>query len=151
MNSILKNIYEQPAELKRVLDDLTGPKLGQLRNLARIMALSGEIVLTSMGSALYSLMPMYEVLRECGYRNVTLEETGDLIRHPERMSRSALYVLMSRSGESREVVDFAVWCREHGFTTLSITMTPDSTMATNSTYMLHDISSYDDIVCIKAY
>lgn len=151
MNSILKNIYEQPAELKRVLDDLTGPKFGQLRNLARIMALSGEIVLTSMGSALYSLMPMYEVLRECGYRNVTLEETGDLIRHPERMSRSALYVLMSRSGESREVVDFAVWCREHGFTTLSITMTPDSTMATNSTYMLHDISSYDDIVCIKAY
>ena len=151
MNSILKNIYEQPAELKRVLDDLTGPKLGQLRDLARIMALSGEIVLTSMGSALYSLMPMYEVLRERGYRNVTLEETGDLIRHPERMSRGALYVLMSRSGESREVADFAVWCREHGFTTLSITMTPDSTMATNSTYMLHDISSYDDIVCIKAY
>ena len=141
MNSILKNIYEQPAELKRVLDDLTGPKLGQLRDLARIMALSGEIVLTSMGSALYSLMPMYEVLRERGYRNVTLEETGDLIRHPERMSRGALYVLMSRSGERREVADFAVRCREHGLTTLSITMTQNSTMATNTTYMLHNISS----------
>ena len=151
MNPILRNIYEQPAELERVLDDLTGPKLDQLRDLARVMALSGEIVLTSMGSAFYSLMPAYEELRERGYRNVSLEETGDLIRHPERMSRGALYVLMSRSGESREVADFAVWCREHGYTTLSITMTPDSTMATNSTYMLHDISSYDDIVCIKAY
>lgn len=151
MNPILRNIYEQPAELGRVLDDLTGPKLDQLRDLARVMSLAGEIVLTSMGSAFYSLMPMYEELRERGYRNVTLEETGDVIRHPERMSRNALYVLMSRSGESREVADFAVWCREHGYTTLSITMTPDSTMATNSTYMLHDISSYDDIVCIKAY
>ena len=151
MNPILMNIYEQPAELARVLDDLTGPKLDQLRDLARIMALSGEIVLTSMGSAFYSLMPAYEELRARGYRNVSLEETGDLIRHPERMSRNALYLLMSRSGESREVADFAVWCRNQGHTTLSITMTPDSTMARNSTYMLHDISSYDDIVCIKAY
>ena len=151
MNPILKNIYEQPAELERVLDDLTGDKLDQLRDLARVMALSGEIVLTSMGSAFYSLMPAYEELRDRGYRNVSLEETGDLIRHPERMRRSALYVLMSRSGESREVADFAVWCKEQGYTTLSITMTPDSTMAKNSTYMLHDISSYDDIVCIKAY
>ena len=151
MNPILENIYEQPDELARVLDDLVGPKLGQLRDLARIMALSGEIVLTSMGSAFYSLMPMYEVLRGQGHRNVFLEETGDLIRHPEHMSRNALYVLMSRSGESREVADFAVWCKEHGYTTLSITMTPDSTMARNSTYVLHDISSYDDIVCIKAY
>ena len=151
MNPILENIYEQPDELARVLDDLVGPKLGQLRDLARIMALSGEIVLTSMGSAFYSLMPMYEVLRGRGHRNVFLEETGDLIRHPEHMSRNALYVLMSRSGESREVADFAVWCKEHGYTTLSITMTPDSTMARNSTYVLHDISSYDDIVCIKAY
>lgn len=151
MNSILKNIYEQPAELERVLDDLTGPKLGELRVCAREMARADEIILTSMGSAFYSLMPMYEELRDRGYRNIALEETGDLIRHPERMNAGALYVLMSRSGESREVADFAVWCREQGYTTLSVTMTPDSTMAVNSTYMLHDISSYDDIVCIKAY
>ena len=151
MNPILRNIYEQPTELERVLDDLTTDKLGQLRDMARMMSLAGELVLTSMGSALYSLMPMYEELRERGCRNVWLEETGDLIRHPERMSRNALYVLMSRSGESREVADFAVWCREHGYTTLAITMTPTSTMAVNCTYMLHDVSSYDDIVCIKAY
>ena len=151
MNPILRNIYEQPAELERVLDDLTGEKLDQLRELARVMSLAGELVLTSMGSALYSLMPMYEELRERGYRNVSLEETSDVIRHPERMSRNALYVLMSRSGESREVADFALWCEEHGYTTLSVTMTPTSTMALHSTYMLHDVSSYDEIVCIKAY
>lgn len=124
MNSILKNIYEQPAELERVLDDLTVPKLGELRACAREMARADEIILTSMGSAFYSLMPMYEELRDRGYRNIALEETGDLIRHPERMNASALYVLMSRSGESREVADFAVWCREQGYTTLSVTMRP---------------------------
>lgn len=151
MNPILRNIYEQPAELERVFNDLTGPKLEELRQLARLMNDASELVLTSMGSAFYSLMPAYEELRACGHRNVSLEETADLIRHPERLSTDALYILMSRSGESREVADFAVWCKSHGYTTLSITMTPESTMAKNSTYVLHDISSYDEIVCIKAY
>ena len=150
-NAVLRNIYEQPTELERVLDDLTGEKLDQLHTCAALLDLAGEIVLTSMGSAFYSLMPMYEELCDRGYRNVRLEETADLLRHPERVSRNAVYVLMSRSGESREVADFAVWCRERGFTTLGITMTPDSTMAKNCTYVLHDISSYDEIICIKAY
>lgn len=151
MNPILQNIYEQPDELDRVLDDLCGEKLGQVREICRVMNLASEIVLTSMGSALYSLMPMYEALLNAGHTNVRLVETAELIRHPERVSRGALYVLMSRSGESREVADFSVWLTENSYSSLAITMTPDSTMARHCTMMLHDISSYDQIVCIKAY
>lgn len=151
MNPILRNIYEQPAELDRVLDDLCGDKLEQVRDICRVMDLSGRIVLTSMGSALYSLMPMYEALLNAGHTNVELVETADLIRHPERVSRNALYVLMSRSGESREVADFSTWLTENGHSSLAITMTPDSTMARHCTMALHDVSSYDKIVCIKAY
>lgn len=150
-NPILQNIYEQPKELERVLDDLSGPKLAQVLEICRVAHLAGEIVLTSMGSALYSLMPMYEAMLDAGMRNVRLVETAELIHHPERLSRNALYFMMSRSGESREVADFSRWLREHRFTSACVTMTPDSTMATNCTYVLHDIASYDKIVCIKAY
>ena len=151
MNPILRNIYEQPAELHRVLDDLTGERLGVVREVARLANLAGEVVLTSMGSALYSLMPMYEALLARGMRNVSLVETAELIHHPERVSRNALYILMSRSGESREVADFSVWLTERGYASVAITMTPTSTMGRNCTVMLHDVSSYDKIVCIKAY
>ena len=151
MNVLLKNIYEQPSELKKVLDDLTGPKLECVKEISRQMQTADEIVLTSMGSALYSLMPMYEALKEAGYSNVSLEETADLLRHPGRMRKSALYLLMSRSGESREVADFSVSLKENGYNSAAVTMTPDSTMAKNCTYVLHDIASYDAIVCIKAY
>lgn len=151
MNPILKNMYEQPAELHRVLDDLAGERLEVVREVARLANLAGEIVLTSMGSALYSLMPMYEALLERGNRNVTLVETAELIHRPERVSKNALYILMSRSGESREVADFSVWLTERGYSCVAITMTPTSTMGQHCTVMLHDVSSYDKIVCIKAY
>ncbi|MCC6098705.1 MAG: hypothetical protein LIV25_05665 [Olsenella sp.] len=151
INPILQNIYEQPEELVRVLDDLTGPKLEQVLDICRVVHLSGEVVLTSMGSALYSLMPMYEAMLEAGMRNVRLIETAELIHNPERLSRNALYFMMSRSGESREVADFSRWVHEHNYTSVCVTMTPDSTMAVNCTYALHDIASYDKIVCIKAY
>lgn len=151
INPILENIYQQPEELHRVLNDLTTDRLETVKEVARLANLASEIVLTSMGSALYSLMPMYEALLDRGMRNVTLVETAELIHHPERVSKHALYILMSRSGESREVADFSVWLTEHGYTSVAITMTPTSTMGQHCTVMLHDIASYDKIVCIKAY
>lgn len=63
MNVLLQNIFEQPSELKRVLDDLRGPKLETVRQISNMMQIADEIVLTSMGSAFYSLMPMYEELQ----------------------------------------------------------------------------------------
>lgn len=151
MNVLLQNIYEQPSELKKVLDDLRGPKLETVRQISRMMQIADEIVLTSMGSAFYSLMPMQEALQSMGQRNVVLEETANLIQHPERINKNALYILMSRSGESREVADFSKYLKENNCCSVAITMTPDSTMAANCTFLLHDIASYDAIVCIKAY
>ena len=150
-NVLLTNIFEQPSELKKVLDDLRGPKLEQVRQISNLMQIADEIVLTSMGSALYSLMPMYEALKATTNKRVSLEETANLIQNPNLMKKSALYILMSRSGESREVADFSVYLKKNQYCSVAITMTPTSTMGKNCTYMLHDIASYDAIVCIKAY
>lgn len=151
MNVLLQNIFEQPSELKKVLDDLKGSKMETVKQISNLMLIADEIVLTSMGSAFYSLMPMYEALKDAGYSNVVLTETADLIHHPERMNKNALYILMSRSGESREVADFSKYLKENQYCSVAITMTPTSTMGQNCTYMLHDIATYDAIVCIKAY
>lgn len=151
MNPILRNIYEQPDELTKVLDNVTGPQLDTALKISKLIQVSHEVILTSMGSALYSLMPMYEALIAKGIRNVRLVETAELLRHPERAPKDAFYLLMSRSGESREVADFSVWLHDNGYLSACITMTPDSTMAKNCTISLRDIASYDQIVCIKAY
>ena len=113
MNVLLQNIFEQPLELKKVLDDLAGPKLECVKQISGLMQIADEIVLTSMGSAFYSLMPMYEALKATGYERASLVETADLIQHPERMNKNALYILMSRSGESREVADFSKYLKDN--------------------------------------
>ena len=150
-NALLQNIYEQPLELKKVLDDLCGPKLEKVFLISNLMRIADEIVLTSMGSAFYSMMPMYEALCEIGGHRVTLVETATLLQHTKNLNKNALYIMMSRSGESREVADFSKYLKENDFLSVGITMTPTSTVGRNCTYMLHDIASYDKIVCIKAY
>ena len=66
MNVLLQNMYEQPSQLKRVLEDLCGSKLEPVRTICGQLQASDIIVLTSMGSAYYSLMTLYEALLASG-------------------------------------------------------------------------------------
>jgi glucosamine 6-phosphate synthetase-like amidotransferase/phosphosugar isomerase protein len=150
VNALLQDIYAQPSELRKVLDDLSEPKLKEVIRIAQMLSVADEIVLTSMGSAFYSLMPMYDALKSKGKR-VELVETAELLHYPERINKNALFLMMSRSGESREVADFSKYLKKNHCVSVTVTMTPTSTMAKNAEIVLHDIASYDSIVCIKAY
>lgn len=150
MNDYLKNVFEQPQELKKVMRELTEGECPEIKQIANLLTVSEEIILTSMGSAYNSLMPMYYALLRNGKR-VTLIETSELIETPELIKKEKLYVMMSRSGESREVYDFSMLLKERGCLLVGITMTPDSTLAKNSTIMLYDTASYDKCICLKAY
>lgn len=150
MNDYLKNVFEQPQELKKVMKNLTEGGGSEIKQIANLLTVSEEIVLTSMGSAYNSLMPMYYALLRNG-KKVTLIETSELIQTPELIKKEKLYVMMSRSGESREVYDFSLILKERGCLLVGITMTPDSTLAKNSTILLYDTASYDKCICLKAY
>ena len=148
MNELLKNICEQPEELQKVLAHLT--KDPQVNHIANELNAAKKIVLTSMGSAYYSLQPMYYALDRNG-KNVRLIETSELLQNPDRISKDSLYVLMSRSGESYEVAALPAMLTEMGIRSIGITMSPESTMAKNCSIVLYDPCSYDAMVCTKAY
>lgn len=150
MNAFLKDIFAQPGELKKVLKSLEEEYSEQVEKIALLINQAKEVVLTSMGSAYYSLMPMYYALSRRGYR-VTLAESAELLRAREQLAREKLYILMSRSGESYEISRLPQILTEKGITSVGITMTPDSTMAKNVTHVLYDCASYDAMVCTKAY
>jgi glucosamine--fructose-6-phosphate aminotransferase (isomerizing) len=81
--------------------------------------------------------------------NVHLVETGEQMNLP--FLPDTLYVIMSRSGESKEIADFAAVLRQRGEPLLAITMTPDSTLAKNASLVVHDPAPYDGFICTKAY
>jgi len=115
---------------------------------AELIGKASRLVLTSMGSAYYSLAPMAYALSQL-HPNVHLVETG------EQMSLSffpgTLYVIMSRSGESKEIADYAGRLRRRGESLLAITMTPGSTLAKNASLLVHDPAPCDGFICTKAY
>ncbi len=148
MNELIKNICEQPEELRRVLAHLADAT--QVARVAEELNAAQKIVLTSMGSAYYSLLPMYYALDRRG-KNVRIVETSELLQNEDRLSADALYVLMSRSGESYEVAALPPMLAKKGARSVAITMTPDSTMAKGCSLVLYDPSSYDAMVCTKAY
>ncbi len=150
MNVYLKDILDQPGELKKVLKSLNEEYSKQVGQVAALLKLANEIVLTSMGSAYYSLIPMYYALVRRGYA-VSLIEASELLRNQEQLDSKKLYVFMSRSGESYEVALLSRLMKKKNITSVGITMTPESTMARYVTYMLHDCASYDAMVCTKAY
>ena len=149
MNQFLQDIFAQPAELQRVLDDLAGPHRGQLRAAAALMKSARRIVVTSMGSAYFSAWPVAFMLGQV-HPNVHLVETEQLLREAPFFEET-LYIIPSRSGESGEIARFAKLIRQRGGRLLAITMTPASTLATNADLVLHDISSFDGLICTKAY
>ncbi len=150
MDDYLKNVYEQPKELEKVMRVLVEEECAEVKQIANLLTVSEEIVLTSMGSAYNSLMPMYYALLRKG-KKVMLIETSELIQNPELVKKEKLYIMMSRSGESREVYDFSILLKEKGCLLVGITMTQDSTLAKYSTVALNDPASFDKCICLKAY
>jgi fructoselysine-6-P-deglycase FrlB-like protein len=147
MNRFLQDILEQPAELHKVLDRFTAQR-DELDQAARLVTGAARVVLTSMGSAYYSLMPMAFALQRL-HPNVQLVETSELMRQP--FFPGTLYIIMSRSGESGEIAAFSQTLHERGEPLIAVTMTPDSTLARNASLLLHDPASYDGFICTKAY
>ncbi|WP_404422000.1 SIS domain-containing protein [Nibricoccus sp. IMCC34717] len=150
MNAFLNDILAQHTELKRVLESVGTPALqGGFASAADHLRQARRVVLTSMGSALYSLLPMYHELRRT-LPNVQLAETAELQAH-EPFPDETVYVIMSRSGESGEIAAFSETLRRRGGTLIAIGMTPGSTLAKNATVFLHDIATFDGFICTKAY
>jgi len=151
MNTFLQDILEQPAVLGQVLSALVGDGCSaraDIRQGAEQVARSPRVVLSSMGSAYYSCMPMAYALSRV-HPNVQLMETAELMRLP--LVPGTLYIILSRSGESGEVAAFSAVLRERGEPLIAITMTPGSTLARNASLMIHDPSPYDGLICTKAY
>ena len=101
MNPFLNDIYTQPSELKKVLSSLISEYQDQVYNIAHMLKTASEIVLTSMGSAYYSLMPMYYYLLRKGYR-VSLVETSELLHSPEPVSYTHLDVYKRQLPDSSQ-------------------------------------------------
>lgn len=151
MYGYLQNVLEEPTELGITLNDLLTNKKEVLDVIGNRLAEARHIVLTSMGSAQNSLMPMYNALiREGKY--TSLLEASDVLRNQLLFDDpETVFVIMSRSGESHEIKKLAGMLKERGRICIGITMTENSALARDAAICLMDVCSFDEKICLKAY
>ena len=148
MNTFLQDIMDQPTALELVLTDLTGKNRPILEQATNLIKNAPRIVLTSMGSAYFSLFPMAYALSRL-HPNVHLIETSELMGMP--FFPGSLYIIFSRSGESGEIAEFSSLLNQRAEKLIAVTMTPTSTLARNASLVIHDVASYDGFICTKAF
>ncbi len=150
MISLLQNILDQPQNLARVGDYHLGDGQSALRQAARGIGNARRLILTGMGSSLFACFPLYNYLAAHGVPS-TVIDAAELLHYQLPTSRDAVVILVSRSGESVEIVKLLPLLKTRGATIVGITNEPWSTLARQSDHVVLLSSRADEAVAVQTY
>lgn len=94
---------EQPLALAQVLDHLFGAGVRALDAARQAVAAPREVLVTGMGASYFAALVFADAMAKAG-RPVMTVETGELLHGPLSLCGGKTVILISRSGESVEIV-----------------------------------------------
>ena len=120
----MKLICEARPDAERAADELT--KRGYK-----------NIFFTAVGGSLAPMMAIGEMAKQTTTLPVFIEQAAELlVRGNKNLSKDSIVVTMSKSGDTKETVAIAKWCKEQGITVVCLTKNPESPLAENSEYVI---------------
>lgn len=149
-SGLLADIRNQPASLERVLDYYSAEGAPSLVRAAHLIQDASRVQITGMGASLYAAVGLECALSALGV-NSTLRETAEVLHYQESIPRNTLVVLISRSGETVEIVKFAQKAKEQGSRLLAVTNNPASSLIQFADLVLAMPSHPDGEMAIQSY
>jgi len=143
------DILGQPASLNRVLLHQCGVGRAALLAAAARVRASRKIVIVGMGASLNAAIPLEYLLCAHGLDALSIE-AGELLHYRLEAYEGATFLVVSRSGESIEIVKLLSALRGRG-TTIGLTNDPDSTLARGADIALELQSLADEMVAIQTH
>ena len=143
------DIAGQPATLARVMQYQTGAGRVSLFEAARLIRAAPRAVIIGMGASLNASIPFENLLCANG-KDALVVEAGELFHYRGSVYQEAVFVVVSRSGES---VEIARWLSANAgrAPVIGVTNVPDSTLARQATVVLDVHSLLDEMVAIQTY
>ena len=123
----LKDILRQPVVLQGALERLTGPDRNKLDDAAAAIRAARHVFLTGIGASWHAALSVGVLLDLAGFP-VYLRDASELLHFAEIPADSAIVVL-SRSGQSIEVVRLLEKARASGAAVIGITNAQDGALA----------------------
>jgi glucosamine--fructose-6-phosphate aminotransferase (isomerizing) len=147
---LLEDIRNQEQSLVRVLARQSGKGHAALTESASLLQSAKKIVVTGIGASLHAAFSLHYELAAHGFDSVIVE-SGELLHYQERLCSSAVVVVVSRSGESVEIVKLLSHVKEISQHTIGVTNEPESTLAKGASVALTVGSLPDEMVAIQSY
>lgn len=120
----MKLICEARLEAERAADELTNRGYK-------------NVFFTAVGGSLAPMMAIGEMAKQLTTLPVFVEQAAELlVRGNKNLDKDSIVVTMSKSGDTKETVAIAKWCKEQGITVVCLTKNPESPLASNSDYVI---------------
>ena len=149
MTRFLQDILRQPDELRRVLDHLSGSGQRTLDGAASIVRDARHVYLTGIGSswhAAVSVQPIFHL----GGRPVYLQDAAELY-HFAAIPERAVFIIISRSGQSAEIVNLLTKASNSGSTVIGITNSEDGALARQAQIPIVVPVEFDHAISVNTY
>lgn len=96
-----------------------------------------NIFFTAVGGSLAPMMAIGEMAKQTTILPVFVEQAAELlVRGHKSLGKDSVVVTMSKSGDTKETVEIAQWCKEQGITVVCLTKNSESPLADCSDYLI---------------
>ena len=147
---MVQDIRNQPASLAGVLDYQLSAGREALGRVAEQIHAACRVVVTGMGASLFAAMPFANSLSGHGI-DARIVEASELLHYQSELCRNAVVVLVSRSGESIEILKLLPILRELGAVAIGVTNEPGSVLAKSVDTTVLVNSRNDEMVAVQTY
>ena len=149
-NRMMRDILAQSDSLAAVVAHQTGDGRSSLEAAAKALREASRIVITGMGASLYGSLLLDHHLRAMGLNCVAVD-CGELLHFGGDLLQGATVVMVSRSGETVELVRLLPQLRAQGVHVIGITNEPGTTLAREASLPVLINAGKDDAVALQSY
>jgi glucosamine--fructose-6-phosphate aminotransferase (isomerizing) len=146
----MQDFLDQPAALAQVLGRAFGPGRPALDAARHAIAAPREILVTGMGASYFAALVFADAMAKAS-RPVLAVETGELLHGPVGLCEGRTVILVSRSGESIEIVRLLDRLAGSEAVTIGLFNDPASTLARRAQLPLWLNCPPDKIVAQQSY
>jgi len=146
---LFQDILKEPGRLLESLTYTLQAGRPALQEAAEILRRSDTVYIVGIGSSWHAGMAVQSLFHSQG-RPALLFDASELLHFTE-IPRGAKLIVLSRSGQSAEIVQLLAKFRSRGVEIIGITNTPDSPLAYSARVVLKLMTGFDHQVSISMY
>ena len=148
---LLQNILNQPEALRTVAEYQFGAGRPALLRAAELLRTKKRILLSGMGASHFACMPFEYIFSERGWGATSIETAELLYFLSSSIDKDTALILVSRSGESVEVLKLLPVAKERGAVVIAIANVPESALSREAEETILMNSPADQLVAIQTY